>query len=63
MKLIPLNVALGLAGMLTLSNAVNAAVGTLAKPYSHRNLQIFLVHGDTGLGTVGSTSPSSSSLQ
>src|ERR1700722_5290121 len=43
-----------LAAALALSCAlapslVRAAVGTVSGPFTHRNLQIFLVHGDTQL--------------
>ena len=39
-----------LALMLALGAAsAHAAVGTLSGPFNHRNLQIFLVHGDTQL--------------
>lgn len=36
-------------GLLQLAPSASAAVGTLSKPYSHRNLQIFLVHGESTL--------------
>jgi hypothetical protein len=39
-----------LAAALTLAaHSACAAVGTLSGPYTHRNLEIFLVHGDTQL--------------
>ena len=44
--------ALALAGALALTNitpAARAASGTLSGPFTHRNLQIYLVHGDTQL--------------
>ena len=40
--------SLGLALALIAASA-HAAVGTLSGPFNHRNLQIFLVHGDTQL--------------
>jgi len=41
------NLAVILAGLTALGG--RAAVGTLSGPFTHRNLQIFLVHGDTQL--------------
>jgi hypothetical protein len=41
------NLAVFLAGLTALGG--RAAVGTLTGPFTHRNLQIFLVHGDTQL--------------
>lgn len=40
-----------LIGLVAVSAALNAgaAVGTLSGPFAHRNLQIFLIHGDTQL--------------
>ena len=40
--------SLGLALVLGAASA-QAAIGTLSGPFNHRNLQIFLVHGDTQL--------------
>ncbi len=48
MKLIALQTTALLACAFTAS-AANAAVGTLSGPFTHRNLEIFLVHGDTQL--------------
>ncbi len=48
MKRSLLAVGLGLACALAASN-VRAASGTVSGPFTHRNLQIFLVHGDTQL--------------
>jgi hypothetical protein len=41
------NLVVLLAGLTALS--ARAAVGTISGPYTHRNLQVFLVHGDTQL--------------
>ena len=38
---------LGLAGFLAVS--ANAAIGTISGPFAYRNLQVFLVHGDSQL--------------
>ncbi len=46
MKLIHASIVLGLACAVPVSRA---AVGTLSGPFTHRNLEVFLVHGDTQL--------------
>ncbi len=48
MKLISLDSWLMLAALLTAGTS-HAAVGTLSGPFTHRNLQVFLVRGDTRL--------------
>lgn len=48
MKCILIKTVFGLALVATASNS-RAAVGTISGPFTHRNLQVFLVHGDTRL--------------
>ncbi len=48
MKLITLQITTLLACAFATSSA-SAAVGTLSGPFTHRNIEIFLVHGDTQL--------------
>ncbi len=47
MKPLLLSNIIGLAGVLTFN--ATAAVGTISGPFTYRNLQVFLVHGDTQL--------------
>ena len=48
MKNIWITNLIGLAATVT-SLSAQAAVGTISGPFTHRNLQVFLVHGDTQL--------------
>jgi hypothetical protein len=48
MKRILLNTTIALAVTVT-ALTTKAAVGTVSGPFAYRNLQIFLIHGDTGL--------------
>ena len=48
MKILPVHTSILLGVALTVSTA-RAKVGTLSGPFTHSNLQVFLIHGDTQL--------------